>query len=153
MAEVVEQTHIKTPPDRVWRVLAELDGISSWAPNVDHSCFTTDHTGGAGAVRRVQVGRNALLERVTEWDPGHRLAYAVDGLPPVVRSATNTWELVESGDGTTVSLTTCVDAGPRPPQQLIAWMIGRVMAKASREMLGGLEQHLHHEHEHGERVS
>ena len=138
MAEVVEQSIIARPADEVWAVLADFGGISRWAPNVDHSCLTTEQDEGEGAVRRVQVGRNALLERVVAWEPGRRLAYTIGGLPPFVRSVTNTWELAASGASTTVTLTSRIDAGPRPPQQLIARVLGRVLARTSRQMLAGL---------------
>ena len=142
MAEVVETMKIEGSPDQVWAALGAFGGISRWAPNVDHSCLTTNQTEGVGCVRRVQVGRNALLERVVDWQEGERLSYAIDGLPPVVRSAVNTWALESDGDSTTVTLTTEVDAGPRPPQQLVARVLGKVMAKASREMLAGLKAHV-----------
>lgn len=142
MAVVVEEASIPSSSDAVWASLGDFGGISRWAPNVDHSCLTTARHDGVHAVRRVQVGRNALLERVTEWEPNRRLTYEIDGLPPVVRSVTNTWELTESNGSTTVTLTSRVDAGPRPPQQLVARLVGRALAKASHEMLAGLRRHI-----------
>ncbi len=147
MAELSEAITVDRPPADVWEVLAAFERIVEWAPNVQHSSLTTDRADGVGAVRRVQVGRNALLEEVTEWEPGERLSYAINGLPPVVLSAVNTWRLAPSGNGTDVSLTSTVDAGGRPPQRLIARIIGRAMAKASREMLSGLQHHLDQHHE------
>lgn len=142
MVEVVEAFAIERAPDVVWAALADLGAISRWAPNVEHSCLTTEQRNGTGTVRRVQVGRTALLERVTEWEPTRRLSYEIEGLPPVVRSATNTWELFPWGGGTQVTLTSHIDAGPRLPQQLIARVVGRASAKASRQMLAGLRRHL-----------
>lgn len=141
MAEIVEKTSIAASPGRVWASLADFGGISKWAPNVDHSCLTTEQTEGVDCVRRVQVGRNALLEQVIDWQVDERLSYAITGLPPVVRSVVNTWSLTPDGDATTVALTTQIDAGPRPPQQMVARMIGKPMAKASRQMLAGLKAH------------
>ena len=142
MAEVAEKSIVARSPDEVWATLAQYDAISRWASNVDHSCLTTEQGEGVGAVRRVQVGRNVLLERVVEWEAGERLSYAIEGLPSVVRSVTNTWQLDATDGATAVTLTTRVDAGPRPPQLLIARVLGRVLARASREMLAGLKNHL-----------
>ncbi len=142
MTEIVERATIARPSDDVWDALADFGGISCWAPNVGHSCLLSEHREGVGVVRRVQVGRNAFLERVVEWAPGRRLVYVIEGLPPVVRSVTNTWELDGSGSSTAVTLTSRVDAGPRPPQQVIARVFGRGLGKASREMLAGLNAHL-----------
>lgn len=142
MAEIAHATSIARLPEDIWAVLADFGGISRWAPNVDHSCLATSQREGAGTVRRVQVGRNALLERVVEWEPGERLAYAIEGLPPVVRAAVNTWSLEADSGATRVTLRTRVDTGPRPPQHLVARAIGRVMGKASVQMLAGLKAHL-----------
>ncbi len=142
MVEVAETISIARSPDQVWVALADFGAIGRWATNVDHSCLTTERHEGVGTTRRVQVGRTVLLERVVAWDPGGRLAYRIEGLPPVVRSVTNTWRLDGAGSATTVTLTSAVDTGPRPPQQLIARVVGKGLAKASRQMLAGLKTHL-----------
>jgi carbon monoxide dehydrogenase subunit G len=142
MAEAVETVAIAGPSEQVWAMLADFGEISRWAPNVDHSCLTTEQAEGVGCVRRVQIGRSALLEQVVQWEAGERLAYAIQGLPPVVRSAVNTWTVEADEGSTTVTLTTQVDAGPRPPQQAVARVIGKAMAKASRQMLDGLKAHI-----------
>jgi len=142
MVEIVETASIARSPEEVWAALGDFGAISRWAPNVDHSCLMAEQREGVGAVRRVQVGRNALLERVVAWEPGEMLAYGIEGLPPVVRTVINTWRLESAGVSTTVSLTSAIDCGPRPPQQLVARMVGKGLAKASREMLTGLTAHL-----------
>ncbi len=142
MAEIVESTRIKGSTDQVWAALGDFGAIARWAPNVDHSCLTTEQSKGVDCVRRVQVGRNALLERVTDWHEQEQLSYVIVGLPPVVRSAVNTWALEAHGDSTMVTLRTRVITGPRPPQQLVGRVLGRVLAKASREMLDGLKAHV-----------
>ena len=50
--------------------------------------------------------------------------------------------LDDLGGTTAVTLTSAIDAGPRPPQQLVARVAGRVLATASRQMLSGLDEHL-----------
>ena len=70
-------------PQAVWKVLADFGALSSWARNVDHSCLLEhgDDGVGVGTSRRVQVGRNTLVERVTDVIPGSTLAYDIEGLP------------------------------------------------------------------------
>ena len=142
MVDIVERIGVARPVADVWATLSDFGEISRWAPNVAHSCLTTDRAEGVGTVRRVQVGRNALLERVVVWEPGDRLSYEIEGLPAVVRSVTTTWQLVGSDFSTRVTLTSAVDTGPRPPQKLIARVVGRGLATASRQMLAGLKHHL-----------
>ena len=141
----VERTGvIDAPPDRVWDVLADYGAIASWAPNVDHSCLLTGRLDGVGAVRRIQTGRATLQEVVETWEPGASLSYRIIGLPPIVRSVTNTWRLDGSGDSTLgrtrVTLTSEIDCGPRPPQQVIARVVGRRLAAASEQMIAGLTE-------------
>lgn len=145
MPDVVETVTIRQPASAVWAVLADFEAISRWAPNVDHSCATTHVATDVGATRRIQTGRTTVLETVTEWEPERVLAYSISGLPPVIRSVTNTWRLTGSGSVTEVTLTSSIDAGPRPPQKLVARAVGRALAKASRQMLDGLDRHVNAE--------
>jgi hypothetical protein len=133
---------------RVWDVLADFDRLAVWADNADHTCWLDEPaTDGPmiGRARRVQAGRVVLVERITVWEPPSRLAYDLGGLPPVVRSAVNEWRLVADpvgGDRTLATLATHVHCGPRPPQQLVARLVGNRLAKASDVMLAGLADHL-----------
>lgn len=142
MVDVVEALTVQQSASVVWAVLADFDAISRWAPNVDHSCLTTSTVDGVGATRRIQTGRATVLETVTEWEPERVLAYSITGLPPVARSVTNTWRLVSGGAATAVTLTSTIDTGPRPPQKVVARVVGKALAKASRQMLDGLDSHL-----------
>lgn len=126
----------------VWAVLARFDRISAWAPSIDHSSALSDPVGGLDAARRVQIGRMTLVERIDDWEPPTRLAYTIVGLPSRLGSIRNAWNLEPSGEATLATITTTVDAGPRPPQQLIARVVSRRLAKASGEFLAGLADHL-----------
>ncbi len=138
MTVTARSCRIAAEVDAVWDVLADFGSISHWAANVDHSCLLRDVDPGPGLVRRIQTGRTTLLETVEDWDVGTRLAYRIEGLPPVVRHVRNEWRLAPATVGTSVTLTTTVDAGPRPPQQLIARLVARRLAKESEAMLAGL---------------
>jgi uncharacterized protein YndB with AHSA1/START domain len=133
---------------RVWEVLADFDRLAVWADNADHTCWLDEPADDGrmiGRARRVQAGRVVLVERITVWEPPARLAYDLGGLPKVVRSAVNEWRLVADpadGERTIVTLATHVDCGPRPPQQLVARLVGNRLAKASDVMLAGLAEHL-----------
>ena len=122
----------------MWDVLAAFGDLARWAPNVDHSCLLTAQAEGVGTARRVQAGRATLVETVTVWEPGASLAYLITGLPRVIRSVTNTWHLRPAGEGTSVTLTTAVDAGRRPPQRLAAAIVARKLGGESDRMLAGL---------------
>ena len=138
MIEVVRSVEAYAAPERVWAVLSAFGDIVDWAPNVDHSCLLAEPGDGVGAVRRIQTGRTTVVERVTVWEPPTALAYELEGLPPVVKEATNTWQVHGTADGSRVAIISRVQPGPRPPHQLAARAVVRMLAKASDQMLAGL---------------
>lgn len=141
-ATVRRARRIDASTDEVWSVLERFDDLAAWAHDVDHSCLLHDGDLAVGLVRRVQVGRATLLETVDELEVGHRLGYRITGLPPVLRDVRNVWSVDRGAGGTDVGITTTVDAGPRPPQQLIARLVARRLARASDSMLAGLAAHV-----------
>ncbi len=147
MPDVVRTRTIAVGPEDVWPVLADFAAISAWADNVDHSCILepgdASEAATVGMARRIQTGRTTLVERIVTCDPPTTLAYEIEGLPPRIRSVTNRWDLEPGAPGSTVvSLTSTVDIGPRPPQQLAARVLGRVLGRQSDVMLAGLADRL-----------
>ncbi len=143
MTDVVRSRTVRAGREAIWGLLADFAGISAWAGNVDHSCLLDVGDGGigVGTTRRIQTGRTTVVERIVTWEPTRALAYDIDGLPPVIRSVRNRWDLESTGSGSTqVTLTSSVDAGPRPPQKLVARVVGRVVARQSDAMLAGLAE-------------
>lgn len=125
---------VASTPSEVWGVLADYPGISRWASPVSHSSSLTPVATGYGAVRRVQVGRNTLRERVIGWDADRRLSYVISGLPPVVLRAVTTWVLEQDGSGTRITVTN--DVSTRPP--FLARPVGRRLGRATQRLLTDL---------------
>lgn len=141
---VTRTATVPASPDAVWATLADLDAISAWAGNVDHSAVTTEATEGVGAARRVQAGRVVLIETVTVWEAPTRLAYTLDGLPPLARTVTNRWDLAPApGDTTAVTLTTTIEPLGGPRGRIGQRILGRVLAKAADDLVTGLVAHDH----------
>ena len=137
MAEVTRLLTIAAPREAVWAVLADFDRIVDWAHDVDHSCLLTDRASGVGAVRRIQQGANTVTETVVDWDEPTRLAYRIDGLPPLFRRVVNRWDLAEDEDGTQACLT--VEVVPvRPPATVVAWLAARMVGGVIARMLDNL---------------
>ncbi|MEZ5170578.1 MAG: SRPBCC family protein [Acidimicrobiia bacterium] len=140
MIEIVRNTDVVASPVDVWAVLSDFGGISAWADVVDHSCLMSGQTEGVGAVRRIQSGRVTIVERVHLWEPPSALGYGIEGLPPLVKSASNTWRVDSTDPGSTVSLATDVDCGPRPPQRVIAQAAARRLAGTCERLLADLDR-------------
>jgi Polyketide cyclase / dehydrase and lipid transport len=135
-------------PQAIWDVLADFGALSSWADGADHSCVLNRGPDGAplGTTRRVQVGRNTVVERITDFDAPTTLAYNIEGLPKRLRKAVNRWTLSPAGDSTLVTLTSTVEVGSGPPARLAERVMLRFMAKQSDTMLAGLARRLEKTH-------
>jgi uncharacterized protein YndB with AHSA1/START domain len=144
VADIHRSRGIAARPERIWDVLADFGAISSWAGNVDHSCILFSGADGVavGTARRVQVKRDALVERITEFDPPRALAYDIEGLPSRVRRVINRWTIAPSGPGSSVTLTSTVEIGSRPAQKLAERVLARFLARQSDVMLAGLANRL-----------
>lgn len=143
VAEIHRSRTVAAEPKDVWDVLADFGSISSWADNVDHSCILNHGDDPVGTTRRVQIGRNALVERITEFDPTWALGYDVEGLPKRLRSLTNRWTLrrVQYGN-TVVTLTSKVGIGSHSVQKVAERAVCRLLARQSDVMLDGLAKRL-----------
>ncbi|MGZ4529524.1 MAG: SRPBCC family protein [Mycobacterium sp.] len=150
MADIHRTRTIAARVGDIWETLADFGSISSWAGNVDHSCilFSGPDGGPVGTARRVQVGRDALVERITEFDPPRALGYDIDGLPSRLRRVSNRWTLEpaagESASTTLVTLTSTVEIGPHATQKLAEQVLCRFLARQSEAMLAGLANRLEH---------
>ncbi|OBH54783.1 cyclase [Mycobacterium colombiense] len=148
MTEIRRTRTIAAPVENIWNVLADFGSISAWAGNVDHSCVLHAGRNGqpVGTARRVQVKRDALVERITEFEPPRALAYDIDGLPRRLRSVSNRWTLAPAGSarhpGTRVTLTSTVELGPRPIHKLAERVLCSFLARQSDTMLAGLANRL-----------
>jgi carbon monoxide dehydrogenase subunit G len=139
---------IAADPPAVWDVLADFGSISSWADNIDHSCILVQGNEPVGTTRRVQIGRNALVETITEFAALRVIAYEVDGLPNRVRRFTNRWSLLATGkDATIVTLTSKVEIGSGAVQKLIERAVRRVQIRQSDIMLTCLARRLEKPHD------
>lgn len=144
MADVSRDRVIDASPEDVWGTLVDYGAIGEWADNVEHSCILERSDDGMiGLARRVQVGRNALVERIVDHDPPRTLAYDIEGLPPRLRTVRNRWTVTPDGHGrSVVTLVSTVEIGPRPPQRLAERVVARVLARQSDVMLAGLAAHV-----------
>lgn len=139
MANVDRSRTVAAVPQDVWEVLADFGSISSWADGVDHSCLLNQSSRPVGTARRIQAARNVFVERITKFDAPHALGYHIEGLPEYFGKVANRWTLRPCGDNTTmVTLTSTVEIGPWPWQQLAERVLCRLLARSSGAMLAGL---------------
>ncbi len=140
---------VAAPVQAVWDALADFGAIGAWAGNVDHSCILERGPQGlVGTSRRVQVGRNALVERITEAAAPIVLAYDIEGLPHRLRRVANRWTLASvPGGGTDVRITSTVEIGANPLVRVAERALCAMMAAQSDTMLTGLAQKVEGSHD------
>ena len=149
MATVSRTRTVAATPHDVWEVLADFGAISSWAPNVDHSCLLGHGTDcpALGTSRRVQVGRDTFVESITELRPDTALAYDIAGLPRRLRRVGNRWTLRPGPSGRTeVTLTSTVEIADNPVARIAERAMCRFLARQSDTMLTGLAQRVEVSH-------
>ena len=149
VAETRRSRTIAAEAQAIWDVLADFGAVSSWAEFVDHSCLLSSAAEGigVGTARRVQLGRNTLVERITDFDPPISLSYDVEGLPRLVRQLRSTWSLRPLARGyTEVTLTNSVDIGSNPVQKLGERIFGRISTKQLDLLLSGLTKKVEASH-------
>ena len=91
-----------------------------------------------GTSRRVQVGRDTLVERITDSAAPTTLRYSIQGLPRLLGRVANRWTVTPFGKTTAVTLTSTVDIGGNPVARVAERAACRFMAKQSDTMLSGL---------------
>jgi uncharacterized protein YndB with AHSA1/START domain len=148
VAEIRRSRTIAAEAQAIWDVLADFGAISSWADNVDHSCLLSPAAEGVGVgtTRRVQVGRDTLVERITDFRPPHALAYDVQGFTRRLRRLNNRWTLDPTSHGTVVTLTTTIEIGQNPLQRFAESAVARASVRQLDAMLTGLAHRLEGSH-------
>ena len=142
VATISRQRMIPSRAEAIWSILADFGALSSWVDGIAHSSLL--HHGAEGPLgtsRRVQAGRLTLVETITAFDPPTTLAYEIEGLPTMVRAASNRWTLSPCGHATDVMVTSTYSvAGPLSAPA--GWIVRRAMAKTSDDLLAGLAQRM-----------
>lgn len=145
MADIDRSRVIAATPTQIWSVLSDFGALSTWVDKVDHSCILARGADGAmvGTARRVQIGRNTLVERVTECDPQYCLGYDIEGLPKFLGKLANRWTLEPtSGGETVVTITSSARIGRGRTQQLVERLACQALARESDAMLAGLAKRM-----------
>ncbi|HEU0190447.1 MAG TPA: SRPBCC family protein [Mycobacterium sp.] len=105
-------TVVPVPVAKVWEVLADHEGMASWAPGMKASVVRGgdfEHNG-VGAVRRIQALPllPPFVEEITFFEPDERLTYkAVSGIP--LRNYVGDVVLRPLGDNTEIVYTISAD--------------------------------------------
>lgn len=102
---------VSATPEQVWTILADHEGMAQWGPvKVTIDKPNTAVPGGVGTVRRIAAPgpAPAIVEEITEFEPGKRLGYkGLAGVP--FRNYRGTVDLLPAGTGTKIVWTLAAD--------------------------------------------
>ncbi len=142
MPSISHSVQIDAPKQAVWDILADIGGVATWAPNVDHAVQTNDIEPGLGCERACDVsGFGKVTERVEGWDEGQSLTIGIDSIGPM-KSARSTFDLSEHEGRTTVAMTIRFDTRFGPIGALLgATVMRRKINQQSAVALAGLKQY------------
>lgn len=147
MSHVERSTTIEASATDVWAVVADLDAVASWNPNVS-SAVCGPQTTGLGATRTCHLKPTGRIDEVVSgWIDGEQIWFAVDD-HGAIRSAdmglvVKAEPAVADGPRTTVSAIADYHLAFGPLGPVIdALTVRRLMTRMLDGALGGLKQHL-----------
>ncbi|AHH98451.1 SRPBCC family protein [Kutzneria viridogrisea] len=134
MTEYHTTRKVSVPPDSVWAVLADHEGMPRWtASRSAHLERIGDQDrNGVGAIRALGTPVGRIREEITEFDAPNRLVYRMlSGAP--VRDYVGTVRLSPDGAGTLIEWS--VSFVPRLPgvQLVIKALIGQLATGLAKE--------------------
>jgi uncharacterized protein YndB with AHSA1/START domain len=92
------------PPDSVWAVIRDLQGVASWWPEVRSAERLPDQVG-QERVRQMLGNNFAMTLLVAESEPPRRLRTVIDAPPGAAFGGAWIYELTPAGAGTEVRIT------------------------------------------------
>ena len=97
MPEVARRIVIDAPPERVWALLSDLEGVAAWAPNIADCRLLSSRRRGVGATRRVRHVTGIVLdEEIVTWDESRGFTYEIRGRLGPLRRVRESWTVASA---------------------------------------------------------
>lgn len=103
-----QEITINVPIEQAWAILGpDFENAQNWASSIKHSeALNRESLNGSKCTARgcSVAGIGEIRETLLAYSPSeHSLTYVVkEGMPKMVRHASNTWQLVDLGNGKTL---------------------------------------------------
>ena len=103
MTVLENSIRIDAPPDKVWSVLASLDLLDHYDPDVAKSEIVTSSRDGLGSARRCDLKPGGWFkEKVADWTPNESLSFELFECTLPVRRLKHSYRLTRDGSATIV---------------------------------------------------
>ena len=143
MAHIKRTIEITADRQAVWSVLADLEDVARWNPNICAVELRDGQEPGMGTGRTCHLTNGGHIdETIAVWEPGQRLQFAI-GSHGGIRSADMAMQLTETAAGTQVEAIADyhVAFGPLGPV-IDRLAVKRQMARMLDAGLAGLKEHV-----------
>ncbi len=134
---------IAAPNDAVWTVLGDFGAEHRWTHTVSR-CTRDTADVRVGTVRscrlpRPLMGRTKVRETLTEFEPGHALAYSLKGAAGPFAFASSRWSTSSARDHSTTVTVEGVFEPKNAVVRYLVWpfvkpMLGHAMTRVLREL-------------------
>ncbi|WP_298542167.1 SRPBCC family protein [uncultured Aquimarina sp.] len=129
---------IHAPIHKVWDVVSDHKGMTSWMPmikEVDLTKANSQGEWGEGCERNCQFGPDLLEEKIVHWDPPYGYAYMIADMH-IVKNHLGYFQLTEKIEGTEVIWTQYYDPNGNIIKKWMAKniMLPSVMKKALKNL-------------------
>ncbi len=129
---------INAPIERVWDIVSDHEGMTSWMPMIKHVDLKQPNQKGEwgeGCERHCQFGSDLLEEKIVHWDPPYGYAYMIADMH-IVKNHLGHFQLLETLDGTEVTWTQYFDPNGNAIKRWMAKnvMLPSVMKKALKNL-------------------
>jgi len=136
--QIEKEQFIKAPIDKVWKIVADHQGMTQWMPMIKHvNLVKADAEGewGEGCERHCQFGPDLLQEKIVYWDAPNGYAYMISDMH-LVKGHLGHIQLVSENGGTRVKWTQYFHPNGNFIKRFMAKrvMMPNVMAKALKNL-------------------
>ncbi len=138
---------IEAPAAAVWNVLGDFGHEHRWTKSLAH-CERDSDVVRIGTARtctlpKPLMGRTKVREQLTEYVPGHSLAYTLDGPAGPFASASSRWQTAPGPEGSTVLTVEGFFTARHPLARLLVWPLAKPMIRRlTARVIGELEAFL-----------
>jgi hypothetical protein len=135
------------PPHKVWALLADLEAVQRYNPNVRAASAVGERRSGVGAMRACELlPKGRVVERVTHWEDGRAVGLEVAESDWPIHFMRWVTRIEPEGDGTRITqdLEYRVKFGP------LGWLLDRLVMK--RKLSAALDEVFHSLVQHVERA-
>jgi len=132
--QIHHQLHLPATPERVFAVLADSPGWTTWFRGMRR--VRVDRLGtGVGTLRTVWIGATRVQEHFIVWEPDRQITFnIVENNIPGLRVMVEDYQISPSTDGSTLAITVGIEA--KGPLRLVPGLVKAIVKRPTGGVLG-----------------